>query len=383
MEDVDAMGDYTRREAVDLLSRMISIYSPTGYESELANFIHSVLTSYGVNAKIDSIGNVVSTIGCGDPRILLCGHMDTIPGYIPIRTRGTRIYGRGAVDAKGPLASMISSFIIASRYSFSGTIILACVVDEEGESKGISRIIDDGIYADYAIFGEPSGSSSITIGYKGSMHVKLTAKSVGGHASAPWLYDNPLELIFEAYKSIKERIEGLSISDDRFYRYSVSLTMVKGGVAANVIPSDSEAYLDVRLPPGATPQSILEIVKQEALNTASKYRRSRLKVEVSDSTPPYEGEADSTLVEAFRKAVKSELGVEPRLIKKSGTSDMNIYANRTGAISVAYGPGNPRLSHRNIEWIEVEDYIHSIRILLRALSYIMGIGVGDVGDILT
>lgn len=368
---------YTRREAVDTLSRMLEIYSPTGSEGELADFIYRLLSDHGLNARIDSVGNVTASIGCGDPKILLCGHMDTIPGYIPVRIRGMRMYGRGAVDAKGPLASMVSASIVASYCKPKGTIILACVVDEEGGSRGISKLIDDGVKADYAVFGEPSGTSNITVGYKGSMHVKMTVKGIGGHASAPWLFDNPLEVIFEAYRCIKERVESLTHSDDRFYKYSVALTMVEGGVAANVIPSEAESYLDIRLPPGSDPAFIYEIVKQETLKTIGKYRKIKLSMELFDSTPPYEERHESRLVKVFQDAIKSELNTEPGLLKKSGTSDMNIYSAKTNVSSIAYGPGDPRLSHRNVEWIEIEDYLHSVRILLKALSNLIGLDLNE------
>lgn len=372
------MGGYTRKDAVDLLSRMLEIYSPTGCEEELADFLYKSLVDHGLDARVDSIGNVIANVGAGSPRILLCGHMDTIPGYIPVRVRGTRIYGRGAVDAKGPLASMISASIVASRCKFDGAIILACVVDEEGESKGISKLIEDNVRVDYAVFGEPSGVSNITVGYKGSMHVKLRARGIGGHASAPWLYDNPLEAIFEAYRLVKEKVEGLTYSDDRFYRYSVALTMVKGGIAANVIPSEAEGYLDIRLPPGSDPTSTYEIVKQEAMKIIGKYRGIKLNIELFDSTPPYEMRCDSPLVKAFQDSIRSELNIEPRLLRKSGTSDMNIYSAKTGIPSIAYGPGNPRLSHRSIEWIEIEDYLCSVRILLKALSRFISLDLDEV-----
>ncbi|MEM2739281.1 MAG: M20/M25/M40 family metallo-hydrolase [Candidatus Bathyarchaeia archaeon] len=377
------MGVYTRREAVDTLSRMLEIYSPTGSEGELADFIYRLLVDYGLNAVIDSVGNVIASIGYGDPKILLCGHMDTIPGYIPVKVRNTRIYGRGAVDAKGPLASMISASIAASYCKLDGTIMLACVVDEEGGSKGISKLIDDGVKVDYAVFGEPSGTYNITVGYKGSMHVKLMVKGIGGHASAPWLFDNPLEAIFEAYRSVREKVETFIHADDRFYKYSVALTMVKGGVAVNVIPSEAEGYLDIRLPPGSDPTSIYEVVKQEVLKTTSKYRRVKLNMELYDLTPPYEERCESRLVKAFQDAIKSELNIEPGLLRKSGTSDMNIYAARTNISSIAYGPGNPRLSHRNIEWIEMEDYLCSVKILLKALSNLVGLDLNEAYKIFT
>jgi len=71
------------------------------------------------------------------------------------------------------------------------------------------------------------------------------------------------------------------------------------------------------------------------------------------------------------------------ILSKSGIIDMNIYSAKMGVPSVAYGPGNPRLSHRNIEWIEINDYLCSIRILLKVLSNFIGLDLNEVYRVFT
>src|SRR5215510_3461077 len=101
--------------------------------------------------SIDSVGNLLATKGTGEPRILLCGHMDTVPGQIPIRIDSGFIYGRGASDAKGPLIAML---LAASEFKQKGTIIFAGVVDEEGNATGVKELVRSKISVDYAVFGE-------------------------------------------------------------------------------------------------------------------------------------------------------------------------------------------------------------------------------------
>ncbi|MDX1813808.1 MAG: M20/M25/M40 family metallo-hydrolase, partial [Candidatus Bathyarchaeia archaeon] len=100
--------------AVDLLTRMTKIYSSSGNEEEISLFLADEMTKMGFHVHRDEVGNVIGEIGDGSPVVLLCGHMDTVEGEIPVRIEDGQLYGRGSVDAKGPLAAMIvaaSTFI--------------------------------------------------------------------------------------------------------------------------------------------------------------------------------------------------------------------------------------------------------------------------------
>jgi len=191
----------TERASVRLLTNLLGIYSPSGKEEDIAAFIAQELKKLGFQVGIDSVGNVIGTIGEGSPVIFLCGHMDTVAGIIPIRFEEGKIYARGAVDAKGPLASMVMGAAQAAKDpNFKGRILFASVIEEEATSRGIKEIIKEGIKADYAIFGEPSGVSNITIGYKGQIQLKIFCKTQTGHASTPWLFDNALEKSYELWE---------------------------------------------------------------------------------------------------------------------------------------------------------------------------------------
>ena len=94
--------------SLDLLRKMLEIYSPSGKEEELALFLKEKMTKLGFrNVRSDRVGNVFGEWGNGSPTILLCGHMDTVPGYLPVKVEENKIFGRGAVDAKSSLAAMI------------------------------------------------------------------------------------------------------------------------------------------------------------------------------------------------------------------------------------------------------------------------------------
>src|SRR3990172_156836 len=92
-----------------LLKGMLSIYSPTGQEEKLAEYILQQMKGplCYTRVHIDSAGNVIGEVGSGRPIIMLAGHTDTVPGEIPLKESGGRIYARGAADAKGPMAAMM------------------------------------------------------------------------------------------------------------------------------------------------------------------------------------------------------------------------------------------------------------------------------------
>ena len=191
-------------QAVRFLTNLLGIYSPSGKEEDIANFLAEEMAKMGFEVGKDTIGNVIGVVGEGEPVILLCGHMDTVAGHLPLRIEEGKIYARGAVDAKGPLAAMVMAAVAAAKEpGFKGKILVASVVEEEATSRGVKHLITQGIKADYAIFGEPSGVENVTIGYKGQIQLKIVCKTETGHASTPWLYDNALEKSYEIWEQIK------------------------------------------------------------------------------------------------------------------------------------------------------------------------------------
>ncbi|MDI7278098.1 MAG: M20/M25/M40 family metallo-hydrolase, partial [Anaerolineae bacterium] len=96
-------------DAVELLRAMVSIPSPSGEEEELAGFLVRAMVARGFRAWTDEAGNAIGELGDGPEEILLLGHMDTVAGAVPVEIVDGALYGRGAVDAKGPLAAFIEA----------------------------------------------------------------------------------------------------------------------------------------------------------------------------------------------------------------------------------------------------------------------------------
>jgi len=352
---------------VNLLRRMVELYSPTGQESEIARFIVQEMQSLGLHSRIDEAGNAIGESGGGDPVILLCGHMDTVPGRLPVRMNGNKLYGRGAVDAKPALAAIISAAGILATDGFPGKLIVVGAVDEEGKGQGVKSLVERGVQADYAIFGEPSGLENITIAYKGSCHLRLKCKTKTGHSSAPWLSRNAVEETLDLWRELQKIHFPEENPESKFYSVTSALTEIHGGGPSSTIPPLCEIHVDFRLPPAVPSKRMLK----EVSKVTKAFHLSRpdieVEVEVEDSCEPYEADRNSVLVRGLSWAVREVRGRPATLLRKTGTGDMNLLGAGLGVPMVTYGAGDSKLDHTDSECIDLEEYLDSVKILEKGL----------------
>ena len=351
--------------AVNLLMRMIKTYSPTGREAPLSQLLVNEFQYHGFNAYIDEVGNAIGEYGSGELTILLCGHMDTVPGRLPIKNQEGIIYGRGAVDAKAPLAALVvAASLLKNKAPFR--LIVAGVVEEEGESLGIKHLIDRNLTADYTIFGEPSGIGSINIAYKGSLHLKLKVRTQPGHSSAPWLHQNAVENAFAIYHLINEMSLEHKNEKSWFYSLTSSLTRIEGGSEFSTIPSRCTMHINMRIPPGTSLSTVINEIK----NIIQKYeikKQITVNMEVIDSCPPYEADKNSILVRAIAYGIRQVTNQQAVLVKRTGSGDMNLFGSARKTPIITYGPGDSHLDHTSNEQISIKEYIDSIQILYSGL----------------
>ena len=353
--------------SVSLLTRMLEIYSPSGKEEEISNFLAKEMENLGFRVRNDEAGNVIGEIGQGKPVILLCGHMDTVEGYIPVRVEDNNLYGRGAVDAKAPLAAMIVAASTFVKKSFPGKILVVGVVDEEGSGKGIKHFIKEGIQPDYAIFGEPSGIGKIVFGYKGILNIKITCETPSGHSAAPWLFDNAIEKAMEIWRQIRKlhlREEKLR---SRFYSTTSCLTKINGGNASSMIPSKCDIYVQLRIPPQFTPEQVFNEVKRKIKRYQATNPKVSVKVKMESVANAFEADRRSVLVRALAWAIRKTTLNYASFSRKTGTGDMNVLGNALKIPVITYGPGDSRLDHTPNEHIDLKEYLISIQVYRKAL----------------
>jgi len=353
------MRDYSVR----LLTDLLGIYSPSGKEENISNFLVKEMETLGFRVRKDAIGNVIGEIGKGEPTILLCGHMDTIVGNLPVRVENNKLYGAGAVDAKSSLAAMIiAAATLARESALQAKVLVVGAVEEEATSKGIKHIIKQGLQADYAIFGEPSGVENITIGYKGSLHLKITCKTETGHSSTPWFYENALEKAFELWQRIKNAYPPVEEQESPYHAVTACLVKLTGGKGNSKVPSESEMRVDIRVPPQLTVAQVFNVIE----SVIKQYQTANLKVQVKvtiwDQNEPFEVAKNSLLVRALSYAIRKVQNKPATLLRKTGTGDMNILGRATNIPIVTYGPGDSHLDHTKDEHILISEYLAGIQV---------------------
>ncbi len=352
-------------QAVRFLTNLLGIYSPSGKEEDAANYLEDEMKKMGFEVGKDAIGNVIGVVGEGLPVILLCGHMDTVAGHLPLRIEEGKIYARGAVDAKGPLAAMIMAAVAACKEpGFKGEILVASVVEEEATSRGVKHLITQGIKADYAIFGEPSGVENITIGYKGQIQLKIICKTETGHSSTPWMYDNALEKAYELWEQIKNASSypSLDPSASPYNAVTACLVKVVGGRATSVVPFEVEMNLDVRVPIQFSTAQVFEQIAKIITKYQAANPKVSVKSSVQDTVEPFEVNKASPLVHVLSSSVRKVLNKPATLLHKTGTGDMNILGKAMNLPIVTYGPGDSHLDHTLDEHIDVSEYLDAIAV---------------------
>lgn len=364
---MDTNFTVTPRFAVKMLEKALRLYTPSLNERALAEFLADKCDDLGFeDIHIDEVGNILAKKGSGSPKILLCGHMDVVPGKVKVRKEGDSLYGRGASDAKAPLMAML--FAAASIQNNNGTILFVGAVDEEGNATGIKNLVKKEMDIDYAIFGEPSGIKQVTIAYKGrlAINLKVTVED-SAHASAPWLSKNAIEESMIFTTELKKGLEAGQEKRTKGMLLTATLTEITGGTSHNVTPKECEAIMDIRIPVDKNCKSV-----EQQIATLVKEIAERRGVEafysILDETEPFEAPHNSPLVRAFTLGVMEVEHARPTLIRKTGTGDMNVIGNQWDIPVVTYGPGDPHEAHTIDEKVSIDEYLRGIEILKKTLA---------------
>lgn len=359
----------TPKYAVKMLEKALRLYTPSLCERPMTEFLADKCDELGFqDIRIDGVGNVIATKGSGSPVIMLCGHMDTVPGKIRVRRNGDTLYGRGASDAKAPLMAML--FAAASVRDSGGTIIFVGAVDEEGNATGIKNIVKTRMNVDYAIFGEPSRLDKITIAYKGRLAISLRVNvKDSSHASAPWLSKNAIHESTIFTNHLKEVLEERWRNKSRAMQLTAAITEIRGGSSHNVTPQSCVTTMDIRIPVNLNCKSIEEKIS-DTVREISEKREVEAFYSILDETEPFEAPHNSPLVRAMILGILESEGRRPTMIRKTGTGDMNVMGSRWGIPVVTYGPGDPHASHTINESVSVSEYLQGIEILKKSLAHL-------------
>jgi LysW-gamma-L-lysine carboxypeptidase len=345
------------QHAIDLLHELVSIPSLSGDEAAACEFLAALMRDHGFEAGIDPAGNAVGSIGAGPETVVLLGHIDTVPGHIPVHIAGGVLWGRGAVDAKGSLATFVAA---AARAQRSGrlrrrVIVAGCVEEEVASSKGAHHLAASLPAPDWCVVGEPSGAERVTLGYKGNLRASIRLEQAGAHSA------HAAASVAERGSDIWQAIRAdATVWNDGWSRAFDQLlpTLASLNSASDGLRDWCELLVNVRLP--------LALHPDEYAARLHGLLPPDARLSISGATPAYAGERTSPLARRFGRVMR-ELDIAARYVLKTGTADMNVVGPAWGCPVVAYGPGDAALDHTPEERLELAEYLRAITVLERVL----------------
>ncbi|MBN2390506.1 MAG: [LysW]-lysine hydrolase [Anaerolineae bacterium] len=348
------MTTYEEKQADDLLHGLVAQYSPSTQERPAVEYLDQQMKTLGFHAYIDGAGNAVGELGDGARTILLLGHIDTVPGFIDVRREGSLLYGRGAVDAKGPLATFVAAAARAGAMEDKRIVVVGAVEEESATSKG-ARFLLDKIAPDAVIIGEPSQWDCVTTGYKGRLLAQYTLSREIGHTARPDA--SVCEEAFTFWQAVMEHAGAYNATHTRMFdQLAPSLRTMHS--ADDGFVQTATLTLGFRLPPGIDIDGLQMILYALAGDAA---------VQFSGQEVAFHGAKNTPLARAFVRAIDAEGGCIQFKVK-SGTSDMNVVGPVWNCPILAYGPGDSSLDHTPHEHIDLNDYHKGIAVLTRVLE---------------
>ncbi|HMO13015.1 MAG TPA: M20/M25/M40 family metallo-hydrolase [Pirellulaceae bacterium] len=372
--------------AIDLLTELVRIPSHSEHESTAVEFLVSRMSQLGLTAFCDEAGNAVGVVEYPDERGelsetgVLLGHIDTVPGAISVRVENGVLFGRGSVDAKGSLATMVMAVARASRIPGRRLIVVGAVEEETVTSKG-ARFIAQQYRPDWCIIGEPSGAEAVTLGYKGRLQLKARLTQPVAHSAGPqsavaeyavnWW--NALKSWGDAFNRERQLVfEQLQISLNEFNTESDGLeekAQLRVGLRLPVrFPVEEfKAFANGELTRVCSEISTPATIDGLRCDSAGHETEVRGTLETYGEEVAHQEPRTSRIVTRFNQAFRS-LGIKPKHKLKTGTSDMNVVSPIWKCPIVAYGPGDSRFDHTPDEQLPLNEYLSAIRVLTTVLG---------------
>jgi acetylglutamate kinase len=344
---------------VRVLVDLVAVPSVSGQEHLAARVFANHADQLGFECESDRVGNVIANTGasetCRIAHIMMLGHIDTVPGDIPVRVADGELHGRGSVDAKGPLAAML---LAASRAELPEGIrvsVAAAVGEESADSIG-AHVIAENYSPDACIIGEPSGWDGVTLGYKGRLVVSAEFVCDSSHSAGEELSacDKATQWWAEVCSYTEAFNEGKPKVFDQIQTRLLSFQSSSDGMTQS-----ATIEAGFRLPVGVQPREIRDQLKGLLPPIATMECKSEEIAHQSDRNDP--------VVRAITGGIRSN-GGKPKPKLKTGTADLNVVGPIWKCPIAAYGPGDSCLDHTPNERLSLDEFNSAIRVLTHSLE---------------
>ncbi len=349
-----------RRDPIELTAALVDIPSESRDEARLADAVEAALRAQTSGFEIVRNGNAVlaRTRRQRPSRVLLAGHLDTVPvaGNLPSRRENGELYGCGTADMKSGDAVFLHLAATVAEPVHDLTLVLYDCEEIDAAANGLGRIereLPDWLSADVAILGEPTGGY-IEAGCQGTLRVVISATGTRAHSARPWLGDNAIHKL----GAVLGRLAGYEARtvdiDGCVYREGLSAVRIDGGVAGNVIPDVASVTINFRFAPDRSVAAALQHVYEV-------FDGLDVHIEQTDAAagamPGLSQPAAKALVEAAGGRVRA----------KYGWTDVARFA-ALGIPAVNFGPGDPNLAHTRDERVAIANITAAVAALRGYLS---------------
>jgi len=369
---------------IQLLERLVAIDSVNpglvpgaAGEGRIAEFVAGWMRDAGIGVEIEYAApgrpNVIGVVPgtSGGRSLMLNAHMDTVgTGGMtdPLRPRveDGRLYGRGAYDMKGSLASVLIAAAEIAHNPIGGDLIVTVVCDEEYASIGTASVLQRW-RADAAIVTEPTGLD-VCIAHKGFVWMDIQSEGVAAHGSRP-------DLGVDAITDMGPILVGIG-ELDRALRHtrrhallgsgSIHASLIAGGEELSTYPAHCRVSVERRTVPGETAGQAEREIAEILARAAGADRVSKYTLRTTLERPPFEVGEDQEIVCTVRREVHAATGREPRLYGETPWFDSALIAG-AGIPCVIFGPGGSG-AHADIEYSELNDVKACAQTLVRAAA---------------
>ncbi len=384
-------------DAITILQNLVKIPSPNlpGDTRAIAAYIAEVMQEAGCEVKILAPENkpeaqsVVATLGEGMPVIMLHAHIDTVPvaaneaqrwsvdPYAAIIKDG-KLYGKGSVDDKAPLAAMMHIIIqkCAEQSNTSeklhGTLVLVAAAEEEtGGRLGTKWLADSGHLpmCDFIIVGEQT-FNHVATAHKGVMRATVRAIGRSVHATNPDRGVNAIVAIARAVLAFDSYHKELANRPHPIVGVpTCNVGVIQGGSTANAVPDSCVIYLDRRMVPGEDPAKVQTEMK--AIIAAVNAGAAELTIGEFQTSNWFESTAISPLAQTFLACVEKELNEYPGPIGYLPGSDAKHLTGITRGEMIIFGPGSYEVAHAYDEYVDLHEFASTANILRDFVGRVM------------
>ncbi len=349
-------------DVADLTAALVDIPSVSQDEALIADTVESALRAQAPHLEVVRSGNAVvarTALGRGR-RVLLAGHLDTVPiaDNVPSRRTGGGggadvLHGCGTVDMKSGDAVFLRLAATLAEPAHDITLVLYDCEEIAAEHNGLGRLeraLPQWLQADVAILGEPT-AGVIEAGCQGTLRVRLSTAGVRAHSARSWLGVNAVHGLAPVLDRLA-RYEPRQVDiDGCVYREGLQAVRIGGGVAGNVVPDAASIEVNFRFAPDRSAEAALAHVHEVFAGIEAE-------MEVTDLSP---GALPGLSAPAAAELVAAAGG---RFRAKYGWTDVSRFA-ALGIPAVNYGPGDPNLAHTRGEHVDTAE-IYEVERVLRA-----------------